>query len=149
MSGRRRLKRKELESYLQDVDVFNQPKVFLEQYPTTPHIAACMLHTIDENDDIEDKIIGDLGVGCGILSIGAAMLGASYVVGFDIDEEALSICHQNLTDLEIENYDLVQIDIETMLENCGKFVKKFDTVVMNPPFGTKHNAGQAVWFTSR
>ena len=34
------LKLKELQSYLQDVDVFDEPKILLEQYPTTPHIAG-------------------------------------------------------------------------------------------------------------
>lgn len=34
------LKLKELESYLEDVDVFEAPKVVLEQYPTTPHLAG-------------------------------------------------------------------------------------------------------------
>ena len=34
------LKLKELESYLEDVDVFEEPKVALEQYPTTPHLAG-------------------------------------------------------------------------------------------------------------
>ena len=31
---------KELEGWLQDVEVFDKPKVKLEQYPTTPHIAG-------------------------------------------------------------------------------------------------------------
>lgn len=35
-----KMKLKELESYLQDVEVFALPKVELEQYPTTPHIAG-------------------------------------------------------------------------------------------------------------
>lgn len=34
------MKLKELESCLQQVDVFEEPKVFLEQYPTRPHIAG-------------------------------------------------------------------------------------------------------------
>ena len=39
-----RLKLKQLESFLQDVDVFEEPKILLEQYPTMPHIAGihCM-----------------------------------------------------------------------------------------------------------
>lgn len=38
---------------------------------------ACMLYTIHNTfDDIENKTIADLGCGCGILSIGSAMLGA-------------------------------------------------------------------------
>ena len=35
-----KVKLKDLQSYLQDVDVFDKPKVRLEQYPTTPHIAC-------------------------------------------------------------------------------------------------------------
>ena len=31
---------KELESHLQEVEVFDDPKILLEQYPTTPHIAG-------------------------------------------------------------------------------------------------------------
>lgn len=34
------MKLKELESRLQQVDVFDEPKILLEQYPTTPHIAG-------------------------------------------------------------------------------------------------------------
>ena len=69
----------------------------IEQYPTRPHIAACMLHTIDATfDDLEDKIVADLGCGCGVLSIGAAMLGAGAVIGFDIDQDALEQFQGNI-----------------------------------------------------
>lgn len=36
------MKLKELESCLQQVDVFEKPKILLEQYPTSPHIAGEM-----------------------------------------------------------------------------------------------------------
>lgn len=36
----RPMKQKKLESYLDDVDVFEDPKLELEQYPTTPHLAG-------------------------------------------------------------------------------------------------------------
>lgn len=42
-----KMKLKELESYLQDVDGFPDPKVALEQYPTPPHIAARIVYTIE------------------------------------------------------------------------------------------------------
>jgi predicted RNA methylase len=38
------MKLKHLEAALQDMEVFEQPKVHLEQYPTTPHLAACCLY---------------------------------------------------------------------------------------------------------
>lgn len=40
---------KDLESYLQDVDGFAEPKILLEQYPTPPHIAARMIYTIENS----------------------------------------------------------------------------------------------------
>ncbi|XP_071102017.1 rRNA N(6)-adenosine-methyltransferase METTL5-like [Haliotis cracherodii] len=139
---RTKMKLKELESHLQDVDVFEKPKVVLEQYPTTPHIAGCMLHTIHTRyDDIEDKLIADLGVGCGVLSIGAVMLGAGSVVGVDVDDDALQVCQQNVEEFEMDNLDLIQQDIRSLAKNTCNLHKKFDTVIMNPPFGTKHNAG--------
>ncbi|KAK7939552.1 hypothetical protein WMY93_002878 [Mugilogobius chulae] len=130
----------ELESCLQQVDTFETPKILLEQYPTSPHIAACMLYTIHNTfDDIQGKLVADLGCGCGVLSIGAAVLDAGFCVGFDIDNEALEIFRKNAEEFEISNLDLVQCDL------CGLEVEtyssKFDTVIMNPPFGTKHNQG--------
>ncbi|XP_071947005.1 rRNA N(6)-adenosine-methyltransferase METTL5-like [Antedon mediterranea] len=134
------MKLKELEGYLQDVDVFDDPKILLEQYPTTPHIAARMLHTIDTRyDDISGKLVADLGCGCGVLSIGAAMLQAGLCVGVDIDKDALETCHVNCREFELTNVEQVQYDL-TKLE-LGKWLKLFDTVIMNPPFGTKRNKG--------
>ena len=66
-----KMKLKELESHLQEVEEFESPKILQEQYPTRPHIAACMIHTIASSfDDIENRSILDLGCGCGVLSIG-------------------------------------------------------------------------------
>ncbi|KAJ4434811.1 rRNA N6-adenosine-methyltransferase METTL5 [Periplaneta americana] len=134
------MKLKTLEQYLQDVEIFEHPKVHLEQYATMPHIAARMLHTIQASfGDIDGKLIADLGCGCGTLSIGAAMLGAGLCVGFDVDPDALSIFYSNIRDLELGNIDAVQCDVTRALPDRWK--KKFDTVIMNPPFGTKHNRG--------
>ncbi|KAI5107305.1 methyltransferase-like protein 5 [Silurus meridionalis] len=133
------MKLKELESCLQQVDGFEEPKILLEQYPTGPHIAGCMLYTIHNSfDDIENKLVADLGCGCGVLSIGAAVLDAGLCVGFDIDSDALDIFKRNVEEFELPNIDMVQCDI---LSIGSLYTKKFDTVIMNPPFGTKHNQG--------
>ncbi|TRY92812.1 hypothetical protein DNTS_024878, partial [Danionella cerebrum] len=131
------MKLKELESCLQQVDGFEAPKILLEQYPTSPHIAGCMLYTIHNTfDDIQNKLVADLGCGCGVLSVGAAVLDARLCVGFDIDEDALDIFKRNIEEFELANIDVVQCDVGSIGSSCAK---KFDTVIMNPPFGTKHN----------
>jgi len=133
------MKLKQLEQHLQEVEGFENPKILLEQYPTRPHIAACMVHTMAYTfDDIEDKLIADLGCGCGVLSIGSVMLGAGAVTGFDVDQDALEQFQENISDFEIDNIDLINMDIESLNEG---WANKFDTVIMNPPFGTKHNKG--------
>uniref|UniRef100_A0A671P849 Uncharacterized protein n=1 Tax=Sinocyclocheilus anshuiensis TaxID=1608454 RepID=A0A671P849_9TELE len=42
------MKLKELESCLQQVDGFEEPKILLEQYPTSPHIAGNSLKSFQE-----------------------------------------------------------------------------------------------------
>jgi len=83
-----RLKLKQLEAALNEIETFEKPKILLEQYPTRPHLAACILHSIESTyGDLDGKIIADLGCGTGVLSIGARLLGAISVVGFDIDPD--------------------------------------------------------------
>jgi predicted RNA methylase len=109
-----RIKLKELESHLQQVEEFDSPKILLgkavrklarassdcfpsEQYPTRPHIAACMLHTMEASfGDLAGRTVADLGCGCGVLSLGAVMLGADFVIGVDVDSDALAVFQQNI-----------------------------------------------------
>ncbi|KAB0399599.1 hypothetical protein E2I00_012699, partial [Balaenoptera physalus] len=105
---------------------------------------ACMLYTIHNTyDDIENKVVADLGCGCGVLSIGTAMLGAGLCVGFDIDEDALEIFNRNVEEFELTNVDMVQCDVCSL---SNRMSKSFDTVIMNPPFGTKNNKGTDMAF---
>lgn len=135
------MKRKELEQHLQDLDGFSKPKILLEQYETRAHIAACMLHTIESvYGEIQQKTVLDLGCGCSVLGIGALLLGASYVLGVDIDGEALETAQSNIEQFELSGIDLLLCDVKVLpqvLDGRGKF----DVVLMNPPFGTKHNKG--------
>lgn len=144
------MKLRDLETNLQQVDPFERPKVLLEQYPTRPHIAACMLHTIHSTfNDIQDKAVADLGCGCGMLSVGSVMLDAQYVLGIDIDPDALAIFQENVEGFEIEsNVDMILADV-TDENSLLQMHKKFDTVIMNPPFGTKHNKGIDMLFVKQ
>ena len=59
------LQLRELEEYLQQLDGFNKPKILLEQYSTSAHIASRMLYTAQSQfDDIEGCTVADLGSGC-------------------------------------------------------------------------------------
>ncbi|XP_037720586.1 rRNA N6-adenosine-methyltransferase METTL5 [Drosophila subpulchrella] len=140
-----RMKLRKLEEYLQGVDGFEQPKILLEQYPTPPHIAACMAHHMQaQHEDIEGRLVGDLGCGCGMLSIASTLLGAQLTVGFELDGDAVDTFRGNVVEMELPNVDCVRADV---LQLAGsKWEKSFDTVVMNPPFGTKHNAGMDMRF---
>lgn len=129
------MKLKTLEHILQEVESFQNPKILLEQYSTTPHLAACMLHTIQSTfGDIENKLVADLGCGCGILTFGACFLGASHVIGFEIDPDALESFDSNKEGFEIENCEAINCNIKHLDE---KWNNMFDTVIMNPPFGTR------------
>lgn len=139
------MKLKKLQSILESVERFENPDIKLEQYATSPHIAAHLLHTVDTKyDEISGKLIADLGCGCGILTLGAALLDAGLCVGFDIDAKALDISQENRNELECENVDFVQLDVLSGLNS--RWHKTFDTVIMNPPFGTKNNKGTDMLF---
>lgn len=85
--------------------------------------------------------MADFCTGCGIFAIGASLLNAGYVVGLDIDPDALAICQKNAGEVELDgSFDLVAIDLLTA-SLTEKNRLKFDTIFMNPPFGTKNNEG--------
>lgn len=47
--------------------------------------------------------------------------------------------------MELPGVDCVQCNVLTDLPGT-RWIKAFDTVIMNPPFGTKHNAGMDLRF---
>ena len=77
-----------------------------------------VLDELQRDDEIclGESIVGDLGCGGGILALGAALLGAPLVIGFDVDAEALKICRRNAKALFGDEADspcieLVQTDL--------------------------------------
>ncbi|KAK9947770.1 hypothetical protein M0R45_003377 [Rubus argutus] len=127
------MKLKHLESLLGRLQQFSNPKVELEQYPTGPHIASRMLYTAENSfGDVSDKVVADFGCGCGTLGVAAALLGAEHVIGIDVDPESLELASLNAEELELD-IDYIHCNIK----NLGLRAEVVDTVVMNPPFGTK------------
>lgn len=86
-------------------------------------------------DEFESKSVVDLGCGTGMLSIGAAMLGAGHVVGIDVDPDALHTALENIESYEDHlPIDLICSDVSQFTANNRVTA---DTVIMNPPFGTR------------
>ncbi|KAL0345220.1 UNVERIFIED_CONTAM: rRNA N6-adenosine-methyltransferase METTL5 [Sesamum radiatum] len=127
------MKLKQLEGLLGSLQQFENPKIELEQYPTGPHIASRLLYTAENSfGDVSDKVVADFGCGCGTLGLAAGLLGAEHVIGFDIDAESIEIASLNADELELD-MDFIQCDIR----NLRLSDRAIDTVVMNPPFGTR------------
>jgi putative methylase len=129
------LRLRDLEIELQSLTQISEHDVTLEQYPTPAPIVASILYSAQlEHADIANKVVCDLGCGNGIFAIGAALLGARRVIGVDVQSKALKVCQMNLlTRLEIhDTINWVLGDVSSL--NLRATV---DTVVTNPPFGTK------------
>jgi len=117
-----------------------------------------MLFTMDSFGDIEQKSILDLGIGCGRLGIPCAYLGASFVLGVDIDPDALAQCAANCQRLREDDEDEEEDCLSRLDLICAdvgdqpfwtRFEQSFQIVVMNPPFGTKNNKGIDMIFLKR
>ena len=135
------------------------------------HLASCMLHTACQNGDIEGRTVLDLGCGTGVLTIGAALGGAGFVIGVDVDTDAMDVAKENVAifdgDDEEEEMliDFVQADLRTgalaphqnQQDDRGMTMSgswggleclarlRPDTVIMNPPFGTKTSGADRVF----
>ncbi len=119
--------KKELEIILSKLKPTPSYKKRLEQYPTPPDIAASILWVAQK--DIVNKVVADFGTGNGIFAIGSALLGAKKVYAIEKDEASIDVAKENAKQLGLE--------IEFLNQDVQAFNKKVDTVVMNPPFGTR------------
>ena len=129
------MKQRQLEILLQKVPKPATPVPQLEQYMTPAPIAADIIFTAYQWGDIENKTVVDLGCGTGIFSVGAAYMGASKVLGFDIDKNVIAAAKKyvktNVLPIAYTIKDVTAVDTA-----C-------DTVLMNPPFGAQKSNQKA------
>lgn len=118
---------------LAELEGFPEPRVELEQYPTSPELGASLIHLASLHDDLDRPVI-DLGGGTGILALGAATQQPPRVVGVELDRDALTIARKNETTLAPPTHvDWVRADARD-----PPLTLTDATVVMNPPFGSQH-----------
>ena len=118
---------KKLSIILSNLKSIDSPKLKYEQYQTSGELAAKMIWTAVE--DISGKTVCDLGCGNGILGIGALVMGAKSATFVDIDADSIETAKENAK--SFKNTKFVMSDVEN-------FNEKFDTIVMNPPFGAQN-----------
>ncbi|MFA6679866.1 MAG: METTL5 family protein [Candidatus Methanomethylophilaceae archaeon] len=121
------MKKKDLEIKLENVLPFNEPNAALEQYSTPSVIASDILFTAYAEGDIAGMTVNDLGCGTGIFAIGAYLLEAKKVRGYDISRSALNVAKTNIEKLNVD-IELIECDISEVND-------KANTTFMNPPFG--------------
>ena len=124
------IRKHDLAIALQRVNPHPKPAVALEQYTIPADLAAEILFTACyTHDDIQGKHVLDLGSGTGRLALGASILGAKTVVGVDIDASSIRVAAQSAK--------LLHVEASWVVGDIGTVQGGFDTVLMNPPFGTK------------
>mmetsp|Transcript_26398 Transcript_26398/g.39015 ORF Transcript_26398/g.39015 Transcript_26398/m.39015 type:complete len:278 (-) Transcript_26398:67-900(-) len=177
------MKQKHIESHLSSITrEFTNPKIRLEQYPTSVELTASIVSFARDDGDLgPGRTALDLGCGTGMLSFGCALVECDAVLGVDCDPDALSIAQNNAEELEIDVDFVIGKVNDQGFVNDNKEIKSrvrkkgarsrgrpqqtalpsldpnipdglslrdncVDTVLTNPPFGTKHNAGIDVRF---
>lgn len=129
MGDKIRSSKRQLEIQLARLKILETPRLKLEQYPVSAEAAAELLYMAGfEHDDLTGRVI-DLGTGTGRLAIGAALMGSEHVVGVDVDPKALALARENAETAGVE-VEWIESPIEDVKGN-------HDTVVMNPPYGTR------------
>ncbi len=128
---RKLTKKRHLEMMLQNIPPHDNPKVHLEQYTTPASIASDILWNAHTLDDINDKVVADLGCGTGIFAIGAALLGARKVIGLDIDNDVIGTAKMCASKMGVD--DITEFKSGDM----KNFNLRADTVIQNPPFGAQ------------
>lgn len=129
MAENNRPSKRQLEIQLSKLEILQTPTLKLEQYPVSPRAAAELLYMAGfEHDDLKGRVL-DLGTGTGRLAIGAVLMGARHVTGVDVDPNALLLARKNAESADVK--------VEWVQSSVEKVDGKFDTVIMNPPYGTR------------
>ena len=137
------MSKKEICIMLSKLEVFKDPSMRLEQYPTDPEIAGDALWFAYMQGDVEGKVITDLGSGTGILGLGALILGAKKAFLVDVDSKAMGLAMKNKAYLEAETGRKLEAGFSA--GDINVFDEKTDIVIMNPPFGTRNEKADTMF----
>lgn len=123
------MKKQQLERILQGLAPVPQPKASLEQYSTPAGLAADILYVAHVAGDVAGRSVVDLGCGNGIFALGALLLGAADVAGFEVDASAVEVA--------VRNASLLRLQADFRVADVTSVEGHWDTCLMNPPFGSQ------------
>jgi len=123
---------------LESLDPLPHPAADTEQYPTPAGIAAEVTYLAAARGDLLGRSAADLGCGNGVLAIAAKLLGAGRVMGLDSDRTAIEIAGRNA--------ERARVDIEWRLADVRSVGERFETIFMNPPFGSQRRHADRPFF---
>lgn len=131
--------RRTLARALEAVEDFDEPSVDLEQYLTSPELAAHLCHFARLQGDLEERTVVDLGTGTGMLAIGASVVEPERVVGVEVDGDALAVARRNERRvLRRRVVDWIRADVSRPPLGVTDA-----TVISNPPFGAQRGRRHA------
>ncbi|MCJ7478804.1 MAG: METTL5 family protein [Candidatus Nanohaloarchaeota archaeon QJJ-7] len=122
-----------LQMLLSRLKPLEDPDAELEQYRTSPDIAADVLNRMELEGALEGRAV-DLGCGNGVFAIGAGLLGGE-ALGIDSDMEAVETARENLERVEEETGE--NLDVEFKEKDVKDLEMDAESAVTNPPFGVQ------------
>src|SRR3990172_3620554 len=122
-------KKVQVERILETLEPIAVPKSDVEQYATPAGVAAEVGYLALARHDLVGRRVLDAGTGNGILAIAASLLGASSVVGVDLDPDAVDVARRNGRK--------VGADVTWRVMDVRALREPFDTILMTPPFGSQ------------
>jgi len=132
------MRRSELVRAIERVPLPAHPRADLEQVATPAEAAADLLLAAVRLNGVEGRSVLDLGSGTGRLAIGAALLGASSVVGIESDPALVAVARAAA--------DSAGVPVEFWPSDVGTWQHPAELVVMNPPFGAQRlHADRVFW----
>ncbi|MCI4353099.1 MAG: METTL5 family protein [Thermoplasmata archaeon] len=132
------MRRPKLVQFLSELREFPRPDPAWEQVATPPEAAADLLLAAYARGDLLGCTVLDLGSGTGRLALGAAWLGATTVVGVEVDAEAVEVARANS--------EAHALDCQWVHSSVLSYHVPADTVLMNPPFGAqRRHADRPFW----
>lgn len=103
-------------------------RVNKDVFSPDPEMTNSSLILLKSLPDLEGKSVLDIGTGCGVLAVYAALNGASRVTALDIDPNAIANTAENVERLGLQN--IVEVVQANLFDGV---TKRYDLIVANLP----------------